>query len=232
MAALFVVLSFLPGIPVLGVEQARIGILSAVVPVFGFLMGPWFGGLAALLGALVYRILLNPSGFSWVTMPATALAAFMAGALANREVGGLRGWMVALTVSGGLTLAWYTTPFGQSVWIYPTLHWASLAIVVIFRDWLAFFIQQGDGWELTIGVGLSGFAATMATHMYGTLAFFAAGEVGLVPKFGAAFYLSLVPIFAVERIVIVVVTTILSVPILISLRNRFGKPQTEKASRL
>ncbi|MCW3981685.1 MAG: ECF transporter S component, partial [Candidatus Bathyarchaeota archaeon] len=191
MAALFVVLSFLPGIPVVGVEQARIGILSAVVPVFGFLMGPWHGGLAALLGALVYRVLLNASSFSWLTLPATALSAFVAGSLGKREVGALRGWIVALIVSGSLTIAWYGTPLGQSVWIYPALHWVSLAIVVIFRDWLAFFIQHGDGWELTISVALSGFAATMATHMYGTLAFFTAGEIGLVPRFGAAFYLGL-----------------------------------------
>ena len=129
MAALFVVLSFFPGIPVLGVEQARIGILSAVVPVFGFLLGPWRGGLAAFLGALAYRFLLNASGFSWLTLPATALSAFVAGSLGKRDVGGLRGWMVALVISGGLTLAWYGTPFGQSVWVYPALHWVGLALV-------------------------------------------------------------------------------------------------------
>jgi uncharacterized membrane protein len=224
MAALYVVLNQLPGVPVIGVEGAKIGILSCVVPVFGFVLGPWLGGSAALLGATVSRVLSGANVYSWILLPALPLSAFVAGCLSRNKVGVLKGWMVAALVLGGLVVAWYCTWVGQMVWVFPLLHWVGLAIILIFRGWLAFFIEHGEGSELTVSVALCSFSATMVAQMYGTLMLIVAAELALVKtQLLATFFLGLIPIAAVERLVITAIATVLGVPIILAFRKQFHK---------
>lgn len=224
MAALYVVLNQLPGVPVVGVEGAKIGILSCVIPVFGLILGPWLGGSAALLGAVVSRVLTGASAYSWMLLPALPLSAFVAGCLSRRNVGVLRGWIVAASVLGGLILAWYATWVGQAVWVFPLLHWAGLAIILIFRGWLPYFIQRGEGSELTVCVALCSFSATMVAQMYGTLALIAAAELALVKtQLITPFFFGLIPIAAVERLTITAMATILGVPIILAFRRQIHK---------
>lgn len=227
MATMYVVLGRLPGFPVVGVEDARIGLVSTMVPVFGFLVGPCLGASAAFLGGIVSRVLFGAGGFTWLTLPAMPLSAFVAGCLSRRKIGPLRGWLTATFVLGGLILAWYGTWIGQRASIFPLLHWAALAIVLIFRGWLSFFIQHGEGAELTVCVALCGFVSTMAAHMYGNLAFIAASELGLIGwSLSPAFFVGLTPIAAVERLTITAITTVLGAPILLALRSQVQKTQS------
>jgi uncharacterized membrane protein len=231
MAAFYVVLSRLPGFPVLGVENAQIGVVSTVVPVFGLVLGPWLGASAAFFGGAASRVLFGAGTYSWLALPAMPLSAFAAGCLSRRRVGAVRGWMAAALVLGGLILAWYSTWVGQVVWVFPALHWTGLAIVLIFGEWLPFFIQRGEGVALTICVALVGFAATMVAHMYGTLAFVAATELGLIQQgILPAFFLGLIPLAAIERAIITAVVTVLGVPILLALRRQVV--QSERDGRV
>ncbi len=222
MAALYVVLSRLPGFPVIGVEGAQIGVLSCVVPVFGFLLGPWLGAGAAFLGGLASRVLFGANPFTWLTLPTTASSAFTAGCLSRRTVGPLRGWLIAALALGGLIFGWYATSVGQVALLYLFLHWIALAVILIFRDWLAYFIQFGEGSELTVCVGLCSFVAVMTAHLYGTLAFVAAAELGVAGiPLDPVFFWGLIPVVAVERLVFTVIATVLGVPILLALRRGF-----------
>jgi predicted membrane protein len=222
MVALYVALSFLPGFPVIGVERATIGILSGVVPIFGFVLGPWLGASATLIGGIVRRVLTGASVFSWLLLPTTILSAFVAGCLTRRRVGVLRGWMVAALILGGLIFAWYLTWVGQVTWVFPLLHWAGLAVVLIFRDWLPLFFQRREGLELTVCVVLCGFVANMVAQMYGTLAFVGAVETGVIGvSLSPLFFLALVPVFAVERLILTVIATVVGVPLVLALRRQF-----------
>jgi len=224
MAALYVVLSRLPGFPVIGIEGANIGVVSCVVPVFGFLLGPWLGGSAAFFGGVASRVLFGASPFTWLTLPAMALCAFVAGCLSRQRVGPLKSWVIGALVLGGLIFAWYATWVGQLVWVFPLLHWVALAVVLIFRGWLAYFIQRGEGLELTVCVALCGFVATMVAQMYGTLAFFVAAELGFIEvPLDAALFLGIIPVAAVERLIITAITTVLGVPILLALRAQIRR---------
>ncbi|MCW3980031.1 MAG: hypothetical protein NWF11_00980 [Candidatus Bathyarchaeota archaeon] len=115
--------------------------------------------------------------------------------------------------------AWYITQIGQIVLVLPMLHLAALAVIMIFRGWFALFIRHGKGLELTICVALSSFPATMVAQIYWTLAFIAAAELGIVGiPLDPAFFMSLIPVVAVERLIITVIATVLGVPILLALR--------------
>jgi len=222
MAALYVVLSRLPGFPVIGVEGANIGIVSCVVPVFGFLLGPWLGGSTAFFGGVASRVLFGASLFTWLTLPSMALCAFVTGCLSRQKVGSLMGWVVGALVLGGLIFAWYVTWVGRLVWVFALLHWVALAVVLIFRDWFAYFIQRGEGAELTVCVALCGFVATMVAQMYGTLAFFVAAELGFIGvPLDVVLFLGIIPVAAVERLIITAITTVLGMPILLALRRQF-----------
>lgn len=221
MAALFVILSRLPGFPVIGVEGAKIGIASTIALVFGFLLGPWLGASAAFFGGVASRVLFGASPFTWLTLPAMPLSAFTAGCLTRRKVGLLEGWMLSALVLGGLIFAWYGTWIGRIALAFPLLHWVGLAIILIFRRWLAFFIQCGEKMELSVCVALCSFSATMTAHLYGTLAFIAAIELALIKiPLDSALFLSLIPIATVERLIITIITTLLGVPIILALRRQ------------
>lgn len=227
MAAMQVVLSYIPGIPVVGVDGAKIGIVSSVVPLFGLLLGPWLGFASAFMGSTVSRVLTGANAFTWLTLPAMPLSAFVAGCLSRRSVGVLKGWTVSAFTLGGLILAWYATRMGGTVLLYPLLHWAGLAIILIFRETISFFFHRGSRVEFTLSTGLCGFVSVMVAHMYGTLAFLFAAEFAfisapLVPEF----FTALVPVVAVERLILTFIMTVLGVPIILSLRGRpsFAQP--------
>lgn len=221
LATLYVILSILPGFPIIGVEGAKIGLVSAVVPVFGFLVGPWLGVSSALLGGVVSRVLLGASAFTWLTLPAMALSALVAGCLSREKVGFLRGWLVSALILCGLILAWYGTWIGQMVPVFLVPHWVALAIILIFRGWLARFIHEGEKTELSVCIVLCGFAATMTAHLYGNLAFVLASELVIIKSpLIPAFFFSLLPVSTVERLMITAITSILGSPVLLAFRRR------------
>ncbi len=225
MAALYTILSFMPGFPVLGVEGAKIGLVSCIVPIFGFLLGPSLGASAAFFGGVATRVLSGATIYSWLLLPAMTIYAFTAGCLSKRRIGPFRGWIVAALVLAGLISAWYTTQIGQMVLVFPLLHLIALVVIVIFRGQLALFIQHGKEVELTICIALSSFSATMTAQMYGTLAFIAAAEIGAIRvPLHPAFFMGLIPVAAVERLIITFIATVLGVPVLLALRGQLHSP--------
>ncbi|UCG36260.1 MAG: hypothetical protein JSV64_06500 [Candidatus Bathyarchaeota archaeon] len=221
MAALQVALdTYKIGFPVIGIEGAKISIISSIVPIFGILLGPWLGASAALLGAATSRVVTGASFISWLLIATTPLSAFVAGCLSRRRVGMIRGWMISVFVLGGLIATWYGTWAGRAVLAFSFLHWAALAAILIFRERLAFFIERGITAELLVSVILCAFSANMVAQMYGTLVFLVAADSGLVKvSLNAAFFEFLIPVFAVERLTVTGISAILGVPIIKALRH-------------
>jgi uncharacterized membrane protein len=124
-----IVIKILPGIPVVGVPDASIKLDAAMAPIYGLILGPYLGSLAALIGGFVTA----GSAFDILTSFCPAVSALMAGFLTRRNLGNnegkIKGWMIAALVLGLLILGWYLTGVGQRAPFYPILHVAGFILI-------------------------------------------------------------------------------------------------------
>jgi len=128
-----VIIKILPGIPVVGVPDANIKFDAVFAPIYGIIIGPYLGFLAALIGGLITA----GSPFSILTSFCPAVSALVAGFLTQKNSGNngrrIKGWMLASTVLGLLIIGWYLTSVGQRAPFYPILHIAGLVLILATR---------------------------------------------------------------------------------------------------
>ncbi len=231
MAAMYAALSFLPGFPVIGGGGAQIGIVSSIVPLYGFLLGPWLGTLAALFGVIITRTLKAAGPFVWLNSPAIPLSPFIAGALSRPRLGSVKGWVVSAVTLAILVAAWYVTPVGREVPYFPVLQWVGLAIILIFRSRLSDLFYSKEKKKLTLSVALCSYAATVTTHMYGNLAFLAAVELVLLKVSNLpSFFAYLVPVVVIERLILTAISTIIGVPTILALEAQIPRLTKRRSS--
>ncbi len=138
-----VVIRFLPGIPIVGVPGSNIKFDAVLAPIYGLVIGPYLGFLAALIGGLITA----GSPFTIFTSFSPAVSALVAGFLTQKNLGSngskIRGWMFASVVLGSLISGWYLTAVGQQAPFYPVLHFAALALILVTRNWTASRFEEG-----------------------------------------------------------------------------------------
>ena len=139
-----IVIRFLPGIPIVGVSGANIKFDAVLAPIYGMVIGPYLGFIGALFGGLITA----GSPFDILTSFSPAVSALIAGLLTKN--GGeenrvrVKGWMIAALVLGALIFAWYLTGVGQQAPLYPVLHFAGLALILITREHIARAFKTGQ----------------------------------------------------------------------------------------
>ena len=82
-AALYYVMSYLPGVPAIGIPNVKIQLEACMASVFGLILGPYLGALATLLGVLVAWALPpgNMSIIGLIFAPSPVINAFCVGSL-------------------------------------------------------------------------------------------------------------------------------------------------------
>jgi hypothetical protein len=139
-----IVCKLVPGIPIVGVPDASIKFDAALAPIYGMVIGPYLGFLAALFGGLI----VAGSFYSVLTSFCTAVSALVAGLLIRKNCSfrgySLRGWVLAALVLGLLILGWYGTWVGQQAPLYPVLHLFGLFIILAFRGRIATYFKGGS----------------------------------------------------------------------------------------
>jgi hypothetical protein len=192
-----VVIKTLPGIPIVGVPDANIKFDAALAPVYGLVIGPYLGFLAALIGGLITA----GSPFDILTSLAPAVSALITGLLTQKSFGNneskIKGWMVASTVLGLLILGWYLTGVGQKAPFYPVLHMAGLGLIILMRSWTAKAFKEGKvekgGWSVKAFFLLAGIVIIVVAYMF-TMPY--SSDVWILPYFA-------VPLFLIGGILIV-----------------------------
>jgi hypothetical protein len=172
-AALYYVLSlFTFNISAPGVSQVQISLFALVASVFGLVLGPYLGTVAAFLGAFVAWTLppsgMTPYGFPFLLSP--PLNAFVTGSIFYKK------WKVAFLAFAVLIAAFLFTPPVQPLAENLTIVAAVLADkifalllivpLVRFKDQFASSEKGIYAFYLILG-----FIGNQADNMWGTLAF-------------------------------------------------------------
>ena len=146
-----VVIRVIPGFPIIGLSGSQIKFDAALAPIYGLILGPYLGSLAAFIGGIV----LANSWFSVLTSFSPAVSALVAGLLTQssyRSNHRFSGWATAAIVLGILILGWYVTWVGQQALLYPILHFAALLLILFFRGRVAIAfksdVRSQKGWNL------------------------------------------------------------------------------------
>jgi hypothetical protein len=136
----WIVSEFVPGIPIIGSSSSRISFDAALAPVYGIIIGPYLGFLAALIGGLVAA----GSLFTILTSFCTGVSAFVAGMLATRRIGNSKvgGWVFSAIALTLLILGWYSTEVGRQAPFYPIPHLLGLGIILAARGRIANKIEE------------------------------------------------------------------------------------------
>jgi hypothetical protein len=192
-----VVIKVLPGIPIVGVPGSNIKFDAVLAPIYGLVIGPYLGFLAALLGGWITA----GSPFSILTSFSPAVSALVAGFLTQNTMRGnggrIKGWMLASATLGFLILGWYLTDVGRQAPFYPILHAAGLVAVLASRNWIADRFSEEKverkGWQVKSVPLLAGIIIIVVAYM---LARPYSADLWVLP------YLSL-PMFLVSGILIV-----------------------------
>jgi len=214
LAAVYALGSFLPGFPMIGVPGSKIDVVRALEMGYGLVLGPIFGPLTAFLGAIVGKTLMG-GGFGLFFTPLAPVSAFMAAAIGRRDVFKVKGWAMAATILFVLIVGYYGTQTGRAAPYYPVLHFMGLGIVMGFRGKLVDYLQSEDEGKLSLGVALCSFPSTMTGHMLGNLIFISL----LRPE--PLFFMSILPVSVVERIVLTILSTVIATPLIIIVRMLF-----------
>jgi len=165
-----VVIEVFPGIPIVGVSGSNIKFDAVLAPIYGLVIGPYLGFLAALIGGLITA----GSPFSILTSFSPAVSAMVAGFLTQRDAGSngsrIKGWMLASLVLGLLIAGWYLTGVGQRAPFYPILHIAALVMVLVTRNWTADRFREagtdGKGWTVKPVFLLAGVIIIVVAYMF------------------------------------------------------------------
>ncbi len=178
-AALIVVVSRLPGMPIIG-TTGEIKLSLLLYPLAGIMLGASSGAAAALIGNVVSWLIPPSSVLSLLLVLPGAVAALVSGLFSELD---RHGWKFAAIFVMVLNLLWYATAVGREAPLYPVLHWLAFVIVIAFRGKVARMIQGKTRTRALIGVLLCSYVAILADGMSGNLLFIMA--VGWVVPLGS-----------------------------------------------
>jgi hypothetical protein len=216
LAAVYAVVSYLlPSFPMIGVPGRNITTARSLEMGYGFILGPTLGPLAAFLGDVTGKLLIQPANTPFALL--APVSAFVAAAVSRRTVFRMRGWVLAAAVSTIFILGWYITPVGREAFYYPLPHLVGLGILFVGRGTLAKYVNSVDKKKVTVGVAFCSFSSTMTGHMAGNLLFMAFFPGIATP----IYFLSTLPVAVVERITITFIGELIAAPLIFTMRVVF-----------
>ncbi len=232
-AALFYLLTLLPGIPIIG-GKGKIELAAAIAPLFGILLGPWRGALAAFLGAFISWALPpgSPDPFSGLLILAPTISSLVAGLFTSGNVlGRMKGWQLSSLILGGLIALWYLTWIGVRAFYYPVMHFAGLALMLAFRSKVSEYLLSSSRVKNSVAVVVASYCGIVSDHMVGNLAFvFSLGWLiplkvisGWLKSLGLpdvpSLFIYTMPISFIERMLMLLIAVAVGAPLVAAVKS-------------
>lgn len=223
-AALYYVLSIIsPYVPAIGVPQIKIQLEALIASVFGLVLGPYLGFLAALMGAFVAWV-LPPGSMSSYGMPfllSPALNALVVGLIYYRK------WKQAFVTLGVLIVAFLFLPPSQPLtefwYVGVAVIWDKVIALLLIIPSAKFAKHFSSQKSVSILYFLLAFIGNQADNMWGA-------DIFAVPiVYNGIFAMDIAAvrgafiispfIYPAIRLIQAVFAAIIAVPLLPALRN-------------
>lgn len=213
-ASLYVVLSFIPLFPIMGLSGASISAVAVMAPITGMILGPYLGLLSATLGGIASFLVGRSSLPSLVS---TCTSTFCAGLLYTRKRKACIMTYSLLLFSFGLY------PHVGPVWLFPLFIWFQVIGLLILLSPIHLF-SLSDARKLFLSVFLISLISTLAGQIAGSLTFEAVYWPAIIKEVDAwkEIWRIVALVYPIERTIIAVCATIIQVPLLKVLKNLPG----------
>jgi uncharacterized membrane protein len=226
--ALYAVLRIIPTVPMIGSSGNWFSVSDVVAPLYGIILGPYIGGLSITIGTFLAMAMGRPVSFMFLDFLPATVGAVSLGLLIKRK------WMPVIALNILLLVAFLIHP-NTSVFVnvplsdttiplpFAWLHIVALAILVspLGRK-AAQWVSTLTATKAATGIAILVFIGTMMQHLTGNLLFetIMAQPIGGIPVEGYPdIWASIFFVYPVERIVLVIVATIIGTPLLRILKS-------------
>lgn len=227
--ALYAVLRIIPTMPMIGASGASFSLSDVIAPIYGLILGPYLGGLSVIIGSFLAMFIKTPVFLGLDFLPAT-VAAVSVGLLMKRK------WLPIIGLNVVLLLAFILHPNTSNFVSIPLsnitipLPFAWLHIVTLFilvsplgrkaTQW----VRLPSPTKVAVGIGISFLIGTMMQHLMGNLLFetILAQPIGTIPIDSyPGIWASIFFVYPIERLVLVILGTIVGTSLLKILKNSF-----------
>ena len=226
--ALYAVLRIIPTVPMIGSSGNWFSVSDVVAPLYGIILGPYIGGLSIIIGTFLAMAMGRPVSFMFLDFLPATVAAVSLGLILKRK------WMPVIALNIVLLAAFLIHP-NTSIFVnvplsdttiplpFAWLHIVALAILVspLGRK-AAQWVSTLTATKVATGIAILVFIGTMMQHLMGNLLFetIMAQPIGGIPVEGYPdIWASIFFVYPVERMILVIVSTIIGTPLLRILKN-------------
>ena len=211
--ALYAVLGFIKISPIIGLSQQGITAAAIIAPIIGILLGPYVGTLSTSLGGVIG---FSVGSISPPSLSAGIAAAFCAGMIKEKRR------IVSTITYLGLFLLFAFFPTVGPAWLFPLNTWFQIVGLIILISPLQRIAAESMGsnnnTRMFAGFFLACLTSTLAGQIAGSLIFEA-----LTPNPAAllGYWQTLTILYPIERTIIAVAATLISIPLMkaLSLAN-------------
>lgn len=210
LAGIFAALVALSYLVPTSVIVGGVGVFSlswVVQTITGILLGPYLGGVAALIGGVTGNF-FKPSMLGPLAVTLPALGAFEAGLISWNH------WRAATCLLSLLIAAWFILPVGLVAWPAALFHILGLAIIIVLGRRLPRQITQFmDRKRIFLAWMLIAYCGDIARHMLGNIL------SATVLSLQAVIFLAAFPQAAVEQTLFAFASALVGVPTLFAARS-------------
>lgn len=216
--ALYIVLRFIPFSALIGPTGGFLSVSDFLAPIFGILLGPYFGGLAVLIGNFGAIGLGRPMTFYGLDFLPDFMAAVSTGFLyQNRR----SRWAIVISINVALLGIFLANPL-TAVFIGPVpFAWLHIAALIVLLSPLSLmaakWLQTVDYRKVVAGVAIFAFIGAMIQHLTGNILFeVVLGQVtNSIPSVAyPGIWTSVFLVYPVERLILIIAAILVGTPLL------------------
>jgi hypothetical protein len=217
-AALYVVLSLWNLFPVIGTEGKWINAAVVMAPLFGIILGPYFGVLAITIGGIAGPFFQITGPFGPLSFMPHAAAAFCSGMLTIKKQ------KVCVAIYAPFLFLFAFFPVIGPIWLWPAVIWLDMIGLIALASPLQSkavdaMNEASSSVGLIFGIATTCLTAVLFGHVVGNILFEAIYlQVNSSLDFWRTTWQGLMFLYPIERGLIVLAATFVGTPLVKTLR--------------